>query len=122
MRNRALLLIVAALVAVAVTPLVAHLSVTRSDPGHESTITVSPKAVTVWFNQNPVVAVSALTLEGPQGAVKLGEVKAGAERSLTAEVLEPLQPGAHTLTWRTAGNDGHVLSGTRVFTFAPAAP
>jgi methionine-rich copper-binding protein CopC len=122
MRNRALLLIVtvAALVAVAVTPLLAHLSVTKSDPPDQGTITAPPSSVTVWFSQNPVLPVSALTLEGPQGAVKLGDVQAGAERSLTAEVLEPLQPGAHVLTWRTAGNDGHVISGTRTFTYAPA--
>jgi copper resistance protein C len=113
-------LVVAALVGVAVVPVLAHLSATKSDPAHQGTITASPASVTIWFNQNPVLPVSALTLEGPQGAVKLGEVKAGADRSLTAEVQEPLQPGAHTLTWRTAGNDGHVISGTRTFTFAPA--
>lgn len=116
---RVLLLTAAVVAALAVTPLLAHLSVSKSDPAHQGTITASPAAVTVWFNQNPVLKVSALTLEGPKGAVKLGEVKAGEDRALTADVLEPLQPGAHTLTWRTAGNDGHVISGTRAFTYAP---
>jgi methionine-rich copper-binding protein CopC len=109
-----------AVAALAVATLLAHLSATRSDPAHQGTVTESPASVTVWFNQTPVLAVSALTLEGPKGAVKLGQVKAGANRSLMAEVLEALQPGSHTLTWRTAGNDGHVISGTRTFTYAPA--
>lgn len=117
--HRVLLLTAVVVAAVAVAPLVAHLAVSKSDPAHQGTITSSPSSVTVWFNQNPVLKVSALTLEGPKGAVKLGEVKAGENRSLTAEVLEPLQPGAHTLTWRTAGNDGHVISGTRTFTYTP---
>lgn len=105
--------------AIGVLPAFAHLSVTRSEPAHESTVTVSPKRVTVWFSQNPVLAVSALRLEGPRGDVRLGPVEAGADRSLTAEVLDTLEPGRHTLTWRTAGNDGHVLTGTRTFTYAP---
>jgi copper resistance protein C len=122
MTKRSLLFFVVTVVTVlAVSPLLAHLGVSKSDPPHEGTITVAPKSVTVWFTQNPVLAVSALTLEGPGGAVALGAVKAGPERSLTAEVVDALQPGAHTLTWRTAGNDGHVISGTRSFTYAPAA-
>lgn len=120
MLKRSVLTLIA-VAALAVAPLFAHLAVSKSDPAHEGTITAAPKTVSVWFTQNPVLAVSALTLEGPDGAVALGAVKAGPERSLTAEVLDPLQPGAHTLTWRTAGNDGHVISGTRTFTYAPAA-
>jgi copper resistance protein C len=122
MTNRSVLLVTLAAVAVlTVAPLLAHLGVSKSDPAHESTVSVSPKAVTVWFTQNPVLAVSAFTLEGPDGAVTLGAVQAGPERSLTAEVVDVLRPGPHTLTWRTAGNDGHVISGTRTFTYAPAA-
>lgn len=119
MTRRILFLTVIAVAVLAVSPLVAHLSVSKSDPAHEGTVTASPKTVTVWFNQNPVIAVSALTLEGPGGAVKLGAVTAGPERSLTAEVVDVLQPGNHTLTWRTAGNDGHVISGKRTFTYTP---
>lgn len=119
--RREMLLTVAGVATAGVAPLVAHLAVRKSDPANKATITASPARVAVWFNQNPTLAVSGLSLEGPKGAVKLGDVKAGDERSLVADVLEPLQPGPHTLTWKTAGNDGHVITGTRTFTYAPAS-
>lgn len=118
--RREILLTVAAVATGAVAPLLAHLAVRKSDPANNATLTSPPSRIAVWFNQNPTLAVSSLSLEGPKGAVKLGEIKAGAERSLVADVLEPLQPGAHTLTWKAAGNDGHVITGTRTFTYAPA--
>lgn len=117
--RRELLLVVAGVAVGAVAPVFAHLGVRKSEPANKSTIASSPERITIWFNQAPALAVSSFALEGPKGAVKLGDVAAGEEQSLTAAVLEPLQAGPHTLTWKTAGNDGHVITGTRVFTYAP---
>jgi hypothetical protein len=68
------------------------------------------------------VAVSGLTLEGPSGKVELGKVTAGkvegkADNSLVAPVVGTVPPGAYTVSWRTSGADGHILTGTFEFTF-----
>lgn len=105
-------------VALAGTVVFAHLAVRKSLPQKGATLTTSPASVQVWFTQEPEMDKSGLTLSGPQGPVALGSVKAGPERSLVASVSGKLTAGAYTLTWKTAGDDGHVLTGTIPFSVA----
>jgi methionine-rich copper-binding protein CopC len=108
-------------VALASTVVFAHLAVRKSLPEKGATLTTSPSSVQVWFTQEPEMEKSGLTLTGPQGAVTLGSVTAGPERSLVASVSGKLTAGAYTLTWKTAGDDGHVLTGTIPFSVAATA-
>jgi len=108
-------------VALAGTVVFAHLAVRKSLPGKGATMTTSPSSVQVWFTQEPEMEKSGLTLTGPQGAVALGAVKAGPERSLVASVSGKLAAGAYTLEWKTAGDDGHVLTGKTPFSVAATA-
>lgn len=116
--------IVAVTVAVALTGTVvlAHLGVRKSLPEKGATLTAPPSSVQVWFTQEPEMEKSGLTLTGPQGAIALGPVKAGPERSLVASVPGKLAAGSYTLEWKTAGDDGHVLTGTIPFRVAATAP
>ncbi len=112
---------VTAAVALAGTVVFAHLAVKKSLPGKGATLTASPSVVQVWFTQEPEFEKSGLTLTGPQGAVALDPVKAGPEKSLMATVPAKLAAGAYTLEWKTAGDDGHVLTGKVPFSVAATA-
>lgn len=110
------LLLVAALV-----DLSAHLAVTRTSPTGDAVLATSPDRIQVWFSQQPSPRVSRLELAGPSGAVTLGELDVNArERTIAAALPEPLPAGRYEVSWRTAGDDGHVLRGTFAFTVRPA--
>lgn len=114
------------LLLVAVVGLSAHLKVERTAPVTDATVTEAPVRIQVWFSQSPTLPVSALSLEGPQGAVELGKVEAGRtdgkpDRSLVAPIVGKLEPGVYTATWKTSGSDGHIQTDTFTFTLKPAA-
>ncbi len=100
------------------TVVLAHLGVKKSLPAKDTTVTQSPKAIEVWFTQEPEPEKSALTLTGPSGPVTLGKLEITAEHSLRAALAAPLAAGAYTIDWKTAGDDGHVLTGKIGFRMA----
>lgn len=107
-----------------VVSLSAHLKVEKTFPATDSTVTTAPERVQVWFSQAPTLPVSSLTLEGSGGRVTLGKVTAGLDdgkpdRSLVAPISGSLAAGTYTVTWKTAGADGHIQTGTFAFTFSP---
>lgn len=93
-----------------------HLRLTRSSPSDGATLSAPPAEIRLWFSQTPEHAVSMIRLEGPAGAVALGDVSAGEEDSLWATVEETLAAGAYTVHWRTSSGDGHPIRGTFAFT------
>jgi methionine-rich copper-binding protein CopC len=99
--------------------LTAHLSVVKTSPAHDSAVEKAPAVVRVWFSQQPSARISRLELSGPRGAVPLGDlVTDEKERSIAAPIQGTLAPGRYEVTWRTAGDDGHVQRGTFSFTLA----
>jgi hypothetical protein len=115
-----------AVVVIAVAAVSAHLKVEKTLPATDATITATPARLQVWFSQTPTLAVSSLTLEGPDGRVIVGKVAAGQldgkpDRSLVAPITGKMTAGAYTVTWKTSGPDGHIQTGTFGFTFAPAS-
>ena len=98
----------------------AHLKLVRSSPAANSTIESSPARLQLWFSDEPLLLMSAVTLAGPRGAIKLEAPRAGGERSLVVSVGTTLEPGAYRIAWKTAGDDGHVLQGAVDFSIKPA--
>ncbi|MCC7123724.1 MAG: copper resistance protein CopC [Acidobacteria bacterium] len=98
-------------VGLASTVVLAHLGVKKSLPAKDATVTQSPTAIEVWFTQEPEAEKSGLTLAGPSGPVTLGKLEITPEHSLRAALAAPLAAGAYTIEWKTAGDDGHVLTG-----------
>ncbi|HEX9938222.1 MAG TPA: copper resistance CopC family protein [Longimicrobium sp.] len=93
-----------------------HLHLLRSAPAADSTV-ASPAVVQLWFSEAPQVAVTRVRMTGPgDRAVRLGRVRAGADRSVTANVQGRLTPGRYTIAWRTMSRDGHAMRGTIPFT------
>jgi methionine-rich copper-binding protein CopC len=100
----------------------AHLAVVRTMPANASSVTESPGRVQVWFNQQPLPRVSRLELRGPEGVVPLDGLEVSSDdRSISAAIAAPLVPGEYEVTWRSAGDDGHVVRGTFRFFYQPPA-
>lgn len=102
----------------------AHLKVERTFPETDATMTSSPERLQVWFSQAPTVPVSSLSLEGPNGKVAVGKATAGkvdgkTDRSIVAPITGNLSAGKYTVTWKTSGSDGHILTGTFDFIVKP---
>jgi methionine-rich copper-binding protein CopC len=94
-----------------------HLRLTKSEPGKDSVV-ASPTVLKLWYSQKPQLRLSAVTMRGPSGEVKLGPV-AQNEREpvlLTVPVEGRLTPGAYVISWRTASSDGHPIRGEIPFT------
>jgi methionine-rich copper-binding protein CopC len=110
-----------AALAVFTVGLSAHLDASRTMPANKSTVTDAPARVQVWFTEPPSPRVSLLEMKGPGGEVALGELEVNREdRSVAAPVRGTLAPGSYEVSWRTAGNDGHVMRGTFTFVLAAA--
>lgn len=105
----------------AVTLSAFHLRVEKTTPVEGATITVAPKQIQIWFSEAPTLVVSSITVTGPSGKVELGKLALGKngdtpDNSVVADVKGTPSPGKYTVSWRTSGKDGHVLTGTFEFT------
>jgi methionine-rich copper-binding protein CopC len=122
MRKTSLLVFVF-LVAALPVAVSAHLKLTRSSPSEGAAISTSPKQLQLWFNEEPLLPLSSITLKGPDGNVKVDPPRASAEQSLTVAIGNALTPGSYRIAWKAAGGDGHVVTGTVDFTVKePARP
>jgi copper resistance protein C len=100
-----------------------HTHLVKAEPGVDSTVTVAPRQIRLWFNETPEVALSAATLltsdNSPVATVKMADT----DDSLSVAGMIPvaLEPGTYRVLWRTASKDGHAVRGKYSFTFDPAA-
>ena len=95
-----------------------HNRLVKAEPAVESTVTKSPAEIRLWFKEPPELAVSSIKVADADGkAFATGEVKATDDKlSVAAPVTAPLPDGRYTVTWKTAGSDGHVIRGSFGFT------
>jgi methionine-rich copper-binding protein CopC len=112
--------VIVAVTAVA-APAATHFEVVKSTPSSNQTVAQAPKRIQIWFSQVPVEAVSQMKLAGPDKAeVALGKVVADKEsKSIYADLTAGLKAGAYVVSWRSAGDDGHVQTGDIKFAFKP---
>jgi len=99
----------------AVSVLSAHMALTKSMPEEGVVLRTPPEEIQLWFTQEPDPAVSRVALGGPSGDVEIGETRVTAEKSVVAAV-PALGSGTYVVSWRTAGDDGHVQRGEFSFT------
>lgn len=88
--------------------------VTASTPADGSTVTGSPKALTLTFAHPMTLQTVALT--GPDGKTAALPVARGAAAAQASVSLPTLQPGAWRAAWKAAGSDGHAMTGVVRFT------
>ena len=100
----------------------AHFALIRSTPAKDQKIeaTTAPTRLQLWFSEVPAAPASHLALKREATDVALGKfVVVEKDKSLYADSAKPLEAGTYTLTWRAAGDDGHVMSGEVKFSIVP---
>lgn len=111
---------VAAAVFVLSAAVLAHTKLEKSDPADGATVTISPKWVQLFFSEKPDLKVTKVDVTGPSGKVELGPAHSMADKDVMAPINRPMDNGKYTVSWQTAGKDGHVLKGTFSFTVRKA--
>ena len=94
----------------------AHLKVSNTSPEDGATLSGPVRTLRVWFNQEPDLPLSKLELTGPNGPLNVEGLHTMGEKDLMARVSGRMPDGSYTAKWRTAGDDGHVLTGEWAFT------
>ena len=100
-----------------------HTHLVKAEPAVDTTISVAPTQVRLWFNEPPEVALSAASLmkedHTPVAVVKLAATDDSL--SVAGPLKVALPAGRYMVMWRTASRDGHAVRGMYYFTFDPNA-
>ena len=116
-------LTVMGVVLVAVAPAAsAHATLLFTAPAADSAVPVSPKAITLTFNEPVTLAGSPVTLAGVGGRkIALGSARESGGRSVvTAPVTSRLRNGVYTVSWQVISSDGDLVGDTFRFAVGPA--
>lgn len=83
---------------------------------------MAPREIRLVFNERPERVFTRIALLSPEGiSIALDTIVIGPGNTATARVLGALRSGLHTVTWRTAGRDGHPVGGDFTFSISPDA-
>lgn len=92
----------------------AHAHLQQQIPAADSTVSVSPQALTLTFSEGVELSFSRVTLSGPQNKpVATGKLARsdGNKAQLTLPLNEPLAAGEYTVEWHVVSVDGHKTKG-----------
>jgi methionine-rich copper-binding protein CopC len=107
--------LVAGVLGVAGPALLAHAKLEKTEPAANATVTKAPAQVSVTFSEAPDAAVSKLSIKGPGDKVTLVKTHVMGKQ-LMASVQGQMPDGLYTVSWQTAGDDGHAQKGDFAFT------
>jgi methionine-rich copper-binding protein CopC len=107
--------LVAAVLSIAGTVLMAHAKLEKTMPADKATISKAPAEISVTFSEAPDAAVSKLSIKGPTDKVSLVKTHVMGKQ-LMASVQGQMTDGVYTVSWQTAGDDGHAQKGDFSFT------
>ena len=96
----------------------AHNKLMKSVPAAGASLKTSPAHVEMWFDEKPDPAVTKIAVKGPAGAVGIGSPHAGSDKSIVADFKGTLPAGQYSVSWQTAGDDGHMSKGDFGFSVA----
>ena len=109
----------AAVLGVAGTVLMAHAKLEKTMPADKATVAKAPTEISVTFSEAPDAAVSKLSIKGPSDKVSLVKTHVMGKQ-LMASVQGEMTDGLYTVSWQTAGDDGHAQKGEFAFTLKAA--
>src|SRR5262249_37580220 len=95
-----------------------HNHLTKSVPAADQKVTAPPKEIRLWFAEKPDPRFSNVTLLTAD-STKIPTSKARSTDdplSVAVDLTATLAPGKYTVSWRTAGDDGHAVRGKYGFT------
>jgi hypothetical protein len=121
MKARYLILTAVVLIATGATAL-RHFGLSRSQPEADSIVTSAPE-VRLWFTEAAQEnSVGVRLLRADSTAVETAPVARDRNdgKIYSLAVPAPLPGGRYTVAWRGIGADGHVVTGSFVFTVRPA--
>ncbi len=100
----------------------AHATLLFTSPAADSAVPVSPKAITLTFNESVTLAGTPVTLTAPDGhKVALGPAReSGGRRLVTVPVTRRLPDGVYTVSWQVISADGDEVGSQFRFAVGPA--
>jgi copper resistance protein C len=98
----------------------AHMKVEKTEPADGATLAAAPAHVQLFLTEKPDLKVTKVELAGASGKVTLGPAHMMGEKTLMAAVTGKMAQGKYTVSWQTAGNDGHLQKGSFAFTLKAA--
>jgi methionine-rich copper-binding protein CopC len=116
--NTILRAVVAVVTVAATASALAHAKLQRSEPENGSTVTSSPTALKLQYNEPIEPAMSSVKLTGSGDmAVQTGKpvLDEGDDKTLVVPVSK-LRAGSYRVEWSTMGRDGHHVKGDVRFT------
>lgn len=96
-----------------------HTKLVKSVPAKDSTVSASPEALQLWFNEKIELSISKVQLVGPdQKAVPLAAITRDDSKKdspVVARLVTDLADGAYVVNWTAASADGHAVKGSYRF-------
>jgi copper transport protein len=101
----------------------AHGALRSATPGEGDQLSVAPRELRLTFTEAVELAVSRLSLTGPDGPVALASLALASDSAtvLVGRIEGPLVAGTYTVTWQVAGADGHPVRGQYTFVIVTGA-
>ncbi len=93
----------------------AHMKVEKTEPAAGAVVDAPLPHVQVFFSEAPDLAVSKLEIKGPSEKTHLVLLHV-MDKSLMAMVEGGTPDGTYTVSWQSAGPDGHIQKGDFTFT------
>jgi copper resistance protein C len=97
------------------SPVLAHNTLTSTNPADQEMVQSPPQAVVLTFNVSVIATGTQVVVTGPSGQVQQGEPRL-AENTVSQDLQRGAPAGTYTVAWRVTSADGHPVSGTFSFT------
>ena len=113
------------LAAMAAAPAAKHTHLERSEPGADSTISVAPTAIKLWFSEGVQIRVTTVRItRADSTTIEVAPARQGAgeHAPVILDIRGTVAPGRYAVGWRTMSRDGHPVRGTFAFTLAAPSP
>lgn len=111
----------AALLLAVPTSASAHGGLKNSIPARDEVVTQPVREVRLEFTEKPEMAFTTIRITGPAGAVVGLGPSSLSGNTLVVPLQAALSPGRFTVAWKTAGRDGHPVTGQFSFSVAQGA-
>jgi methionine-rich copper-binding protein CopC len=103
-----------------------HLALSKTEPKADTTVTVAPESIKLYFTEAVKTSVTGIKLIAPDSSnVELAPLTLGTGKipPVVANVKGKMASnGKYKVMWRTLGEDGHAMTGEFGFTLKAAAP
>ena len=93
----------------------AHTRLEKTVPADGAMLAEAPADIELVFNEQPDVKLTRIELAGAAGKIETGPARAATEKSVSVAVVGKMPFGKYSVTWQTAGDDGHLVKGAFSF-------